>query len=222
MALLRDTSPSLATFCHPLTHEQLQLPERRFTVKQSNKIQTHGTKRRSRESPKLTVRKRPRPCVDITTSLSPDEIQVLSKAATILQVELSDLAGLAKTRNLQPRGVQKDNKSQAVSEEISPQRYLSSQVSNMENMPHQSRFSTHPPKSKSKNQSDSSSATPFDSTSDDICHLPSFDLGLIPEQIADCLASFKSPTSRISLPVTPRGRYSHHHLQHDHGITASY
>ena len=188
--------PSPFDTCIPLP-----LSESRATIKHLTKSQTHGTKRgRSGVSPELSGRKRVRPSVDIS-SLYPAQVAVLSEAAAILQVSVSELADLPKAFSDRPRRLDSDNRSQATSEAFLPQQ----QVPIMESIPSQPRSSAQTTKPKA--QSGFRSAAIHHPAPDDICDLQSFSLGLIPKQISDCFAGFKSSTSRLTLPADFQGKY---------------
>jgi hypothetical protein len=151
------------------------------------------------------VRKRVRPSVDIT-SLSSAQVAVLSEAAAILQVSVSDLADLPKTLNNRSQRLESDNRSHAISEAIAPQQ----QLSIMEAIPSQSRSRAQATGPKSKEQSKFRPAILHDPAPNDICDPQPFSLGLIPKQIVDCFAGFKYPTSRLALPAESQGKYFCH------------
>jgi hypothetical protein len=153
----------------------------------------------------LSVRKRVRPSVDIT-SLSSAQVAVLSEAAAILQISVSDLADLPKTLNNRSQRLESDNRSQAISGAIAPQQ----QLSIMEAIPSQSRSWTQKTGPKSKEQPKFRPAILHDPAPNDICDPQSFSLGLIPKQIVDCFAGFKFPTSRLALSAESQGKYFCH------------
>ncbi|CAG8961672.1 hypothetical protein HYFRA_00006209 [Hymenoscyphus fraxineus] len=171
-------------------------------------MQNHGSKRgRDDVTPELIARKRLRPSVDIA-SLSPDKLEILSQAASILQVDVSDLANLPKTLIHHPES-QKDERSSA-----SSVAFLCQQAPIMEETMHQTSNLTT--QMESKEQSEENCRTHADSASDNICDPGFFNLGLIPEQIAGCFAGFTSSASRSSLAVD-----SEDSIYHDKGMAAA-
>ena len=149
------------------------------------------------------MQKRVRRSVDIA-SLSPAQVAILSEAAAILQVDVPDLPKVLSDR---PRRLESGNRSQAIPEAILiPEQ----QVPIMDPIPSGSKRSTQTTKLKSKGQSGLSSATEDGQAMHDICGLQSFGLGLIPKQITDCFASFKSPNSRLTPPAESHGEFLYH------------
>lgn len=174
--------------------------ERLTPIHHLTKIQNHGTKRgRSGGSPDLSTRKRVKPGVDIT-SLAPAQLTILSQAADILQISVADLADLPKAIKEKSRRFEQDHISQAILESVVPQ-----QVSIMESMPSRSSSSIQTTKPKSNTQPRFRSDNPHEPAPNEICDIHSFSLGLIPKQISDCFASFKSPTARLALPAQSQG-----------------
>jgi hypothetical protein len=143
----------------------------------------------------LSVQKRVRRSVDIA-SLSPAQVAILSEAAAILQVDVPDLPKVLSDR---PRRLESGNRSQAIPEAIL---ISEQQVPIMDAIPSESKRSTQTMKL--------SSATEDGPAMPDICDLQSFSLGLIPKQITDCFASFKSPTSRLTPPAESHGEFLYH------------
>jgi len=174
----------------------LSSPERLVPIHHNLiKIQNHGTKRgRSGGSPELRTRKRMKPGVDIT-SLAPAQLTILSQAADILQISISDLADLPKAMKEKSQPFEPDHISRAVSEWDFPQQ----QVSIMEPMPSRLSSSIYTKSPNPNTQPRFRSAIPQEPAPHEICDIQSFSLGLIPKQIADCFARFKAPTPRLAL-----------------------